>query len=103
MRRKQQTWRDKARAHILAQAAAYRTAGGVAVSLEVHLRTQYPFGVRKHYPYKIWCEEVEHFLHSVEGDDTAVEQALLQAWNSGAPIRSSSELRQLWREEADDA
>ena len=37
-------------------------AAGDVLELRAKLRDAYPFGEKKHYPYRIWCEEVRDAL-----------------------------------------
>jgi hypothetical protein len=54
------TWRDIA-APIIADVIAANRQSDTA-TLRRALREAYPFGIRKHWPYKIWCSEVRKQL-----------------------------------------
>ena len=49
-------WRAKA-APIVARVLA-ETAGKPEPEIRAALRAAYPFGVRRHHPYRIWCDEI---------------------------------------------
>lgn len=50
------TWRDRARP-IIAEALR-KTEGQPEVVRDKALRDAYPFGERKHFPYKVWLDEI---------------------------------------------
>jgi hypothetical protein len=50
------SWRASA-APIIARVLA-ETAGKPPEDVRAALRTAYPFGVRRHHPYRIWCDEI---------------------------------------------
>jgi hypothetical protein len=50
------SWRSSA-APIIARVLA-ETAGKPPEEVRAALRAAYPFGVRRHHPYRIWCDEV---------------------------------------------
>lgn len=49
-------WR-KIAAPIIARVLA-QTEGKPAPEVRSALRAAYPFGVRRHHPYRIWCDEI---------------------------------------------
>lgn len=49
-------WRAKA-APIIGRVLA-ETAGKPEPEIRAALRAAYPFGLRRHHPYRIWCDEV---------------------------------------------
>ncbi len=49
-------WRMTA-APIIARVLA-ETAGKPPEEVRAALRAAYPFGVRRHHPYRIWCDEI---------------------------------------------
>ena len=51
------TWREVA-APIIAAVLA-ETAGQDEKAVGKALRAAYPFGERRHHPYKVWCSEVD--------------------------------------------
>ncbi len=54
------TWRESARATI--QDVIQETGTEDLPALKRALFEAYPFGERKHYPYKVWLQEVNHTL-----------------------------------------
>jgi hypothetical protein len=50
------SWRAFA-APIIARVLA-ETAGKPSEEVRAALRATYPFGVRRHHPYRIWCDEI---------------------------------------------
>lgn len=51
------SWRDAARpviARVLAE-----TKGKTEPEIRAALHDAYPFGMRAHHPYKIWCDEIQ--------------------------------------------
>jgi hypothetical protein len=54
------TWRDIA-APIVADVIK-ETAGKPEREVRAALREAYPFGERKYWPYKVWCDEVRYQL-----------------------------------------
>lgn len=56
----EQTWRDMATPRIAAVIAKVGRADDKA--LRDALRSAYPFGARQHWPYKVWCDEVQRQL-----------------------------------------
>ena len=51
-----QTWRDLARP-VIAKVLS-ENKGAEEKVINRALREAYPFGVREHHPYKIWCDEI---------------------------------------------
>lgn len=80
----QRTWRETARAHIEKVAKDYLAAGGSQQGLAQEIRSKYPFGERKNYPYQVWNQEVTAFLS--KRTPAASEQERLKAWNAGQAI-----------------
>lgn len=92
------TWREKARAILQAQAKAYLEGGGDPTGLEGYLRANYPWPPRTNHPYTVWCQELRRFLHARTNPPRQIdnrEAILLQAWNTGRPIQSNTEIRDL--------
>lgn len=54
------TWRDIARPIIYQ--VLKDTAGWEYKEIRRSLRDAYPFGERKYYPYKVWCDEINRQL-----------------------------------------
>ena len=55
------TWRDRAKIRI---ADVIEEVGNKdKIKLKKALFDAYPFGLRKHFPYKMWCEEVRMILN----------------------------------------
>jgi hypothetical protein len=58
------TWREEARAAIVAAIAAGKELGLEGRRLELHVsRTGYPFQVRCNHPYRAWLYEFHAILH----------------------------------------
>jgi hypothetical protein len=53
------TWRTHARTVI---AEVIKECGRDDPSLKMKLRAAYPFGERRYFPYKVWCDEVRKTL-----------------------------------------
>jgi hypothetical protein len=51
------TWRDSARP--IVQEVLKQTKGQSEKEVRKALREAYPFGERKYWPYKVWCDEVK--------------------------------------------
>lgn len=51
------TWRDSARPII--QRVLKDTLGQPEKEIRKAIREAYPFGERKYWPYKVWCDEVK--------------------------------------------
>lgn len=49
-------WRDQAQAVIREVVA--ENPGSTGAELRALLNARYPFGERRYYPYRIWCQEV---------------------------------------------
>lgn len=56
-------WRAQAR--VVAQKVVREHAGKGLSAVQAELRKAYPFGERRYWPYKVWCEEQRHALRSV--------------------------------------
>ena len=63
-------WRPHA-AKVIAEVIA-RVGRDDMKALENAIRAAYPFGERKHHPYKIWCSEVRAQLHGDTGNRAEV-------------------------------
>lgn len=50
------TWRDRARPMVARVLEENR--GKPIAEIRAALRAAYPFGTRRHWPYKVWCSEV---------------------------------------------
>lgn len=61
------SWREAA-APIIAQVIADNT-GKTPAEVRAALREAYPFGPRKHHPYKIWLSEIRRQLNTPTTDD----------------------------------
>ncbi len=57
---KTKTWREEAAPIISSVIRQYGTSDLQA--LRRHLRDAYPFGEKKYYPYKVWCDEITRQL-----------------------------------------
>ena len=56
------SWRDRAREEIRKLIEQGKSLGIEGPALERFVRSQYPFGLREHHPYKIWLDEMRrHF------------------------------------------
>lgn len=56
-RREKRTWRSIAR-DVVAE-VLLRTFGQAEALITEELRKAYPFGPRRHHPYKVWLDEVQ--------------------------------------------
>lgn len=54
------TWRKEARRHI--EIVVKRVGLQDKQKLKAELKNAYPFGERRMFPYKVWCEEVRKVL-----------------------------------------
>lgn len=54
------TWRDSA-GPIISE-VIHRVGRADMKKLRKELREAYPYGQRKHWPYKVWCDEVKRQL-----------------------------------------
>ena len=54
------TWRDAAIREINISASLYE--GDDLDELEKLIRSRYPFGARKHHPYKVWLQAVNDYM-----------------------------------------
>ena len=54
------TWYQKSQAHI--QQVVSKNQHGNLSELEKTIRQSYPFGERKHYPYKAWLRAVNDYM-----------------------------------------
>lgn len=50
------TWRIQARRCIQAQMRTY-SGPWETTAMQAYLRAHYPFGARRGWPYRVWCEE----------------------------------------------
>jgi hypothetical protein len=57
----QSRWR-RAAEPIIKRVILENTAAGDEKALAKALREAYPFGPREHYPYKVWCDEINKQL-----------------------------------------
>lgn len=53
-------WKEQAQAVIHALLKEFN--GSTATELRRLLNQHYPFGQRKHHPYKVWCSEVNNAI-----------------------------------------
>ena len=87
------TWKDHARTVILA-AIAEATAQGLSNEATVKLvDSRYPFGERKHHPYKQWLAARRELLFGGKSSTNVSNgvAAKLAAWNSGQPIAATKD------------
>jgi len=54
------TWRERA-ANVIWR-IVHDHPGADERTLRVMLRESYPFGQRRYWPYKVWCEEVDRVM-----------------------------------------
>ena len=57
-------WKKAARETIDQALNEGRREGLEGRDLERHVRSQYPFGLRKHWPYKVWLKEIRRVFPS---------------------------------------
>lgn len=53
------TWRERSWRHVQAAVAEGEARGLDGKDLEKFVRSEYPFGIREHWPYKVWCDVVK--------------------------------------------
>jgi len=68
------TWRSRAVNVIWAVINDHRGADERTIRLA--LRRAYPFGERRYWPYKVWCEEVDRALRRLFPPEARVQGAL---------------------------
>ena len=61
------SWRDKA--YPIIRAVIDREGRDDMKKLRKALRDAYPFGERKYYPYKVWCDEVKRQVGTMPKHD----------------------------------
>jgi hypothetical protein len=75
-------WQATAKQTIDRAYAEGESLGLTGAALKAHVNAAYPFGLRSHHPYKVWCSELrKRFGTSVV---SKADAARLAAWNGGA-------------------
>lgn len=67
------TWREAAKPVIFEVIRGYE--GKDEKELKKLISEAYPFGVRKHYPYKVWLDEVKKQVTRWKGGKAPIEAA----------------------------
>jgi hypothetical protein len=80
------TWRDVARP--LIAAVIKEMKGKPLAEIRKALRAAYPFGERRHFPYKVWCSEVRRQLCL----DVRDQMDLFDGIDAGEPAKRPNEV-----------
>jgi hypothetical protein len=78
------TWRREAARAIDEAIDRGRAEGLAGMELKAFVRKHgYPFGPRKHHPYKVWLSEMRRRFAPKEGGLTAADRTPYDAWIAG--------------------